>query len=114
MKKVIVVMLTIVFTFCFSTCAVFLIRQPSPDTVTIDITPATMHELHINNEGKLNINTATADELMTLDGIGEVLAHRIIEYRDLHGPFQSESDLLNVSGIGETKLRIILPHIYIE
>ncbi|MGH2651861.1 MAG: helix-hairpin-helix domain-containing protein [Actinomycetota bacterium] len=54
--------------------------------------------------GKININLATAPELETLPGIGEVLAQRIIDYREEHGPFASVDDLVNVSGIGEATL----------
>lgn len=50
---------------------------------------------------KVNINTATAEELdARLPGIGPVLARRIVEYREKHGPFRSPEDLQNVSGIG--------------
>ena len=47
------------------------------------------------------MNTAGVEELDRLPGIGEVLAGRIIAYRDEHGPFESVEDLLAVSGIGE-------------
>lgn len=57
--------------------------------------------------GLININTATAQQLQSLPGIGEVLSQRIIEYRDAHGAFQSVGELLNVSGIGEKKLEAI-------
>lgn len=56
----------------------------------------------------ININTATRDELTTLPGIGETLANRIVAYRNIHGPFVSEDQLLNVEGIGSGKLRSIL------
>ena len=50
---------------------------------------------------KVNLNTATLDQLLTLEGIGESYAERIIEYRTKNGPFQSPSDLVKVKGIGE-------------
>lgn len=55
----------------------------------------------------ININTADIDELMTLDGIGEVIAGRIIEYREANGDFKSVEELINVKGIGEKKLEAI-------
>lgn len=48
----------------------------------------------------ININTALADELEKLKGIGPALAERIIEYRRVHGPFSEKSELLRVKGIG--------------
>lgn len=53
--------------------------------------------------GKININTAAAEELTELPGIGEVLAGRIVEYREAHGPFACIEDIQNVSGIAEGK-----------
>jgi competence protein ComEA len=52
----------------------------------------------------VNLNTATLDELDTLPGIGEVLAQRILDHRQEHGPFAAVEDLLEVSGIGEKRL----------
>ena len=51
--------------------------------------------------GKVDLNTATAEELMTLPGIGEKRAADIIAYREANGPFRIPEDLTRVSGIGE-------------
>ncbi|WP_456471342.1 ComEA family DNA-binding protein [Caminibacter sp.] len=48
---------------------------------------------------KMNINTATADELCSLKGIGHAKAVAIIEYREKH-PFKKPEDIMNVKGIG--------------
>ena len=53
--------------------------------------------------GPLAINRATAKELEALDGIGPVLAARIVTYRSANGPFATVEDLLKVSGIGAAK-----------
>ena len=53
-------------------------------------------------DGKININTASKDELMTLPGIGESRAEDIIAYRDGIGSFQTIEDIMQVSGIKES------------
>lgn len=58
---------------------------------------------------KVNVNTADAATLDTLPGIGEVLAGRIIEYREQNGPFATVDELINVSGIGEVTLEELRP-----
>ncbi len=50
---------------------------------------------------QININTAGHEELMQLKGVGEVLAQKIIEYRQKNGPFEKVEDILNVKGIGQ-------------
>ncbi|MDR0943561.1 MAG: helix-hairpin-helix domain-containing protein [Ruminococcus sp.] len=57
---------------------------------------------------KVNLNTASMDELMTFDGVGEVLAGRIIEYRETFG-FRSVEDLKNVDGIGDVMYERLAP-----
>ena len=53
--------------------------------------------------GPININRATARQLDALDGIGPVIAARIVEYRKINGSFLSVDDLQKVSGIGAAK-----------
>ncbi|MBU4318609.1 MAG: helix-hairpin-helix domain-containing protein [Proteobacteria bacterium] len=50
---------------------------------------------------KININTATVDELVQLDQIGPQYAQRIVDYREKEGPFAAPEDLMKVKGIGE-------------
>lgn len=56
---------------------------------------------------RLNINTATEEELMTLPGVNRAVAQNIVEYRDCIGGFKKVEDLALVSGIGATKLEAI-------
>ena len=62
----------------------------------------------------VNVNTATAEELDVLPGIGPALAGRIIAYREEHGPFTAAEDLLAVSGIGESVLDGLRDQIVLE
>lgn len=63
--------------------------------------------------GRIDLNSATVEQLTLLPGIGETLAQRIITYRDTVGPFKRTEDLLNVKGIGRDCLSEIQNYITI-
>ena len=65
------------------------------------------------NNGKININTATSQQLQLLPGIGAATAEKIIAYRETVGEFTSLESLMNVSGIGEKKFAQLKPYIKI-
>lgn len=73
------------------------LNQESNSNATNDTTT----ENGANNQ-KVNINSATLEELLTLDGIGESKAKAIIEHREENGEFKTIEDIKEVSGIGET------------
>lgn len=59
----------------------------------------------LNSKGScVNVNSATPKELISLKGIGPVLAERIVAFRQKNGSFKNASDLIKVKGIGEGKL----------
>ena len=62
----------------------------------------------------ININTAGEGELMLLPGIGEMLAERIVAYREANGGFSSAGEIMNVEGIGESKFANICEFICTE
>ena len=59
----------------------------------------------------LDLNAATAEALVTIPGIGAVMAERIVQWRQEHGPFQSVDDLMKVKGIGEKTLEKLRPYV---
>lgn len=63
---------------------------------------------------KININTAGIEELVTLNGIGEVKAQEIVAYREQNGAFERIEQLLNVKGIGEATFNKIQDWITVE
>jgi comEA protein len=63
---------------------------------------------------KVNLNTATKDDLVILPGIGETLAEQILIYRDEHGEFSSVEQLRKIKGIGAKKFEKLRPHVKIK
>ena len=64
--------------------------------------------------GTVNVNTATAEELQLLPGIGETRARAVIETRKRRGGFESVEDLLDVKGIGESSLQQMRPYVTVD
>ena len=62
----------------------------------------------------LDLNRANQQDMEALPGIGPVLAGRILDYRQSHGPFKNIDDLENVSGIGPKKLEKMKPYLVIS
>jgi competence protein ComEA len=58
---------------------------------------------------KVNLNTASVEQLTTLPGVGPKLAARIVEYRQKSGTFRSTQELINVKGVGEKSFAKIEP-----
>jgi competence protein ComEA len=61
--------------------------------------------------GQIDVNTADADTLATIPGIGGGLAERIVAFREQNGPFASVDELLDVAGITDRRLEAILPYV---
>lgn len=91
--------------------------QPSPGieiippTEAADPAPAGASRDQGDSPLSVNLNAASADELAELPGIGEVLAGRIIAWREKNGPFARIDQVMAVSGIGPATYERIRPHV---
>ncbi len=114
MKKAALSLVVAALIFAAGLTGFFLGKRSSPDPVilsrpqvqTVPTLPTAGVET--TSPGPVDINTASAAQLETLPGIGPVLAQRIIDYRQEHGPFQSISELTMVSGIGLSILETLM------
>lgn len=64
--------------------------------------------------GPININTASAAELMSLEGIGAKMSKKIIDYREKNGNFEKIEDIMKIPGIGTKKFQKIKEHIVVQ
>ena len=97
---------------CGVMLGIFIMQTRVPGTVSVqhaepdepeEAVQTVMEEPSDAADDRLDLNTATAAELQELPGIGEVIAQRIIDYRDLCGRFLDPEQLMEVDGIGEAK-----------
>ena len=112
---------------CLGTCLVakfttppFELNAVSYQTATTTITKeqTIIQTTAVSTETQTNItsfdlNTVTKEELLTIQGIGEVIAERILTYREQNGGFDTVEELLNISGIGEKRLENWRENFYI-
>ena len=121
MKKPQWILIGITAMFACVLLGIFLGRNTSHNYIPINngTTPITgdssdASQSQQDNDGKININTATKQQLMLLSGIGETTAQKIIDYRTENGNFTAIEDLMKVNGIGEKKFEQIKDRIKAE
>lgn len=108
-RFVLIVLAALLFTGAF---VLYIIRSGVPSKKIIISQHHTKQEVVLKDirdilseKRKININIATISELMSIPGIGNSLASRIVEHRKENGRFFCQDDLLNVKGIGKKKLQ---------
>ena len=100
-------------------CGVFIGRATSK--YPINLVSTVNNTMHHNDsvgdflfiDDKMNINVATAKDLILIPSIGEATAQSIVDYRNEHGAFQSISELKNVSGLGAERILELLDYIIV-
>ena len=108
MKKSIVVSIILGLCLVFSTVSFLFLnpRAASAAEVTTASKPGAVK--------LININTASAEELTSLKGIGEKTAQAIVEYREKNGAFKAIEDIKNVKGIGDKKFEVFKSSICVK
>ena len=86
-------------------------RVEEPD---VPVTVADENLRELADGETINLNNATKEQLMRIDGIGDVLATRVIEYREKIGAFRDISQIKNVEGIGDKMYQDIKNYLSIE
>ena len=110
----------LVFSACILLCAVWVQSLPAFQNsgFTLEYDADAQQYLEAAADGhfndKVDINTADVEQLQIIEGIGQVLAEQIVEYRTQNGRFQNLHELLEVSGIGEKTLTKIKPYLTVE
>jgi len=92
--------------FCALVVMMVLEQTAKPSPLALPLQPVSAPEATVQPpvEGKLNLNTATREELMTLPGIGPQRAAAILRYREENGAFTAPEDLLQIGGISRETL----------
>lgn len=106
------ILVSVTLIFVLVTVGVFFFRTAISPAVTVSVKTESDRVLPDESGSPLvNINTADKQILMTLPGVGEVLAERILDYRSNSGGFKSLTDLMHVEGIGEKRMEELLDYI---
>lgn len=125
-KQGIPILVILTIAFAAFTLGFFLGRNRSPEPVTLSI-PVSMQTVPSETtvpepeetipeptiRFPIDINQAGIEEFSALPGIGEVLAQRILDYREENGKFTSVEEILNVKGIGKTRFEEVIDFITI-
>lgn len=120
-KPSVSILVVITLVFAAFTCGLYIGRNQNSSAISVSVPPAmqtlpaeTTAPTEIPTEETqmiifpIDLNLAGKEEFMALPDIGEVLAQRILDYREENGPFTSAEELMNVKGIGKKRMENIL------
>ena len=118
MKKAKIALLSVSLIFMCVMIGFFIGRMSAKNHVILssqntstDNADSAAETVSVIENGRININLATSQQLQMLPNIGDVLAERIVTYRSEHGPFDTVDDLTLVDGIGEKRLEALRQYI---
>jgi competence protein ComEA len=117
--------LLLTFVFFLATVGWFFVQNRERDLTRISVARVDKEEASYPSEVSdsapgildgehININTAPIEDLIRLPGIGSVRAGQIVTFREVHGPFQTKEDIMQVSGIGEKTFQKLSEYITVE
>lgn len=86
----------------------------SPTVYGNALSVPTLSDSTMEQGDKVNINTASQEQLLQIKGVGPVLAERVVLYREKNGPFKQIEDLRSVAGIGEVKFNQIKSRVIVK
>jgi competence ComEA-like helix-hairpin-helix protein len=109
-RRVLLLTVSLTFVFYVAGCVK---RAPYQPSITRESNPS-ITDNQSPAAKRLNLNTASTDELEKLPGIGKALAIRIVEYREKYGPFRKPEHLIIVRGISDHRFRALRDLITVE
>ena len=110
--RFVAILLVVLALLMVAVCAMLPLVKPKQQTAYGIGEPAATAVMAVQDQ-RINLNTATLEEIMQIPGIGEKTAQAILDFREENGGFSYVEDLLSVSGIGQARLETIKAIVYI-
>jgi len=108
MKNAKIILIILAVALLFLNIGIFIGRSQHDGEISVTV------EKKPDEDGKININTASVSTLSLLPGISTSIGQRIVDHREKYGPYESIYDLLDIPGISENTLSKIKDNIRIK